>query len=246
MPTVAGLPDIIKRTAYSIVLVHGAWHGGWCWQRITSGLSAKGHRVFTPTLTGLGERVHLASPEINLDTHIQDVVNVIKSEELSDVILVGHSYAGMVITGVADKLAGAIKKLIYLDAFVPEHGNSLIDFFSAEIKAGVSKEGEATGYVKPLPVSVFGISNSEDQDWVTRRMVAQPYATLAQPLNLSRGIGNIPRSYIYCSTPPSGSFTQFAMRFKADPTWTYHELKTGHDCMIISPDDLIRTLCKEL
>lgn len=239
-------PSLVE-SKHSIVFVHGAWHGGWCWQRITSGLSARGCRIFTPTLTGLGERAHLASPQVSLDTHIQDIVNVIKSEELSDVILVGHSYGGMVITGVADTLPDSMKKLIYLDAFVPHNGNAMIDLLPLQKKDAFVTQGEATGYLNPLPPSVFGISNTDDMRWVTRRMVPQPYATFSQPIRLSNASDqSLTRSYIYCANPPSGSFTQFAERFKKDPTWNYDELDTGHDCMITSPAELVRILLKHL
>ena len=117
------------------LLVHGAWHGGWCWRRVTDILRAEGHTVFTPTLTGLGERAHLARPEIDLETHISDVLGVLDAEELDDVILCGHSYGGMVITGVADRLPGRIKALVYLDAFVPEHGESVIDLYAGPRQA---------------------------------------------------------------------------------------------------------------
>src|SRR3984957_20745503 len=109
----------------TFVLVHGAWHGSWCWKRVRQALQAAGHNVFTPTLTGVADRSHLLSPDVNLDTHIDDVVNLIRWEELSDVVLCGHSYGGMVITGVADALSDRIRSLVYLDAFVPKDGEAL-------------------------------------------------------------------------------------------------------------------------
>ena len=136
----------------NFVLVHGAWIGGWCWRPNAQALRKAGHEVFTPTLTGLGERSHLMNPGINLDTHIADIVNVFKHEELSDVVLVGHSYGGMVVTGVADALADKIRSLVYLDAFVPESGQALVDLAPPE-----PKPQPASDYtLAPLPAALFG------------------------------------------------------------------------------------------
>ena len=120
----------------TFVLVHGAWHGGWCWIKVAEPLRTQGHRVFAPTLTGLGERAHLVSPDINLDTHIQDIVGVLESEELMDVILVGHSYAGMVITGVAERVTDRLSALVYVDAFVPENGQSMLSINPERVISG--------------------------------------------------------------------------------------------------------------
>ena len=136
----------------NFVLVHGAWIGGWCWRPNAQALRKAGHEVFTPTLTGLGERSHLMNPSINLDTHIADIVNVIKHEELSDVVLVGHSYGGMVVTGVADALADKIRSLVYLDAFVPESGQALVDLAPPEPKPQAASDYT----LAPLPAAVFG------------------------------------------------------------------------------------------
>ena len=127
------------------MLVHGAWRGSWSWKRVRRQLQAAGHQVFTPTLTGLGERSHLASSDINLSTHIDDIVNLIRWEELSDVILCGHSYAGCVISGVADQVGERIKALVYLDAFLLENGESIMDLHSAELVEGARQQALATG-----------------------------------------------------------------------------------------------------
>jgi pimeloyl-ACP methyl ester carboxylesterase len=139
-----------------IVLVHGAWHGGWCWKRVAPKLRAAGHDVFTPTLTGVGERVHLAGLGVNLDTHITDVLNVLEVEELSDVVLVGHSYAGMVVTGVADRVGGKLRSLIYLDAFVPGDGRNMIDYVAAERRKGMINAGETRAVSIHCPPSCSG------------------------------------------------------------------------------------------
>jgi pimeloyl-ACP methyl ester carboxylesterase len=121
----------------TFVLVHGAWHGGWCWRRVADRLTAAGHRVFTPTLTGLGERKHLMCASITLDTHVQDVCNLIRFEELSDICLVGHSYAGMVVSLVAEAMEDRISSFVFLDAFVPEDGETPLDLVSAQVQEGI-------------------------------------------------------------------------------------------------------------
>jgi pimeloyl-ACP methyl ester carboxylesterase len=133
----------------NFVLVHGAWHGGWCWRFVRERL--KEHQVFTPSLTGLGERRHLAGPDIDLETHITDVVSLLEMEDLHDVMLVGHSYGGMVVTGAADRVPQRIKRLVYLDAFVPENGKCLLDYVVPERAARMREEGEKVGSVTPPP-----------------------------------------------------------------------------------------------
>jgi pimeloyl-ACP methyl ester carboxylesterase len=232
-------------TKRPIVLVHGAWHGGWCWKRVTPLLRAAGHEVFTPTLTGLGERVHLAGKNIDLAMHITDVLNVLKTEELADVVLVGHSYAGLVITGVADQAGDKLHSLVYLDAFVPDNGKSLLDYVSPERRPAIEKAGEASGHVEPFPAEAFGIK-AADKEWVTRRLTRQPYATFSQPLQLGNGETRLPRTYVYCTSPAMGPFDQFAMRLRDKPTWRFHELKTGHDCMITDPDAVAQFVLESL
>ena len=160
----------------TFVLVHGAWHGGWCYKRVARLLRQAGHEVYTPTLTGLGERAHLMNRAIDLDTHVKDIVGVIRCEELSDVVLCGHSYGGMVITGVAEQIAAKIRSLVYLDAFVPENGKSLFDYASAErsgqMRDDATQNGE--GYkITPLPAAAFAV-NAQDAAWVDAMCVKQP------------------------------------------------------------------------
>ena len=227
----------------TFVLVHGAWHGGWCWKKVVPALRAAGHEVFTPSLTGLGERAHLASAAVDLDTHITDIASLIETEELTGVVLVGHSYAGMVITGVADRAGPRLRRLIYLDAFVPESGKCQLDYLHADRRDGVMQQGRATGYVDPLPLKLFGVTDPQDVAWASRHLTRQPYATMSQPVLLQGdGGAGLPRTYIYCSNPPTGSFDQFAVRLRNDPNWKFHELNTGHDCMITDPGALIRVL----
>ena len=227
----------------TFVLVHGAWHGGWCWVRVARLLRDAAHEVHTPTLTGLGERAHLAHPEIDLDTHVQDVIGALEAEELRNVVLVGHSYAGSVISGVAARVANRVSHLVYLDAFVPEVGKSLFDY--AGPRAEAMREAARTNgdgwRIPPLPPERFGISSQRDREWLTRRLVSQPLRTLEQPLAAAGG-DKLKRVYIYCSSPAMGPFEQFAERLREDRKWQYHDLKTGHDAMISAPGDVAKIL----
>ena len=168
----------------TFVLVHGAWHGGWCWSRVAARLRAGGHTVWTPTLTGVGERVHLAHAGIDLETHIADVLSVIGAEELDGIVLCGHSYGGMVITGVADRATERVRSLVYLDAFVPEDGQSLLSLQPAERQARMrASAAKGDGWrIAPITAAHFNVREAADRDWVDRRCVAQPLQTFAQPL----------------------------------------------------------------
>ena len=228
----------------NIVLVHGAWHGGWGWKRLTPLLRRAGHEVFTPTLTGLGERAHLAGPAVDLETHIQDIVGVLETEELEDVLLLGHSYGGMVVTGAADRVPQRIARLVYLDAFVPENGRSLMDYVVPERGARFREEGERTGSVTPPPPSLWGITRPGDAAWLTRHESRHPFASMRQPVRLQNeaALARIPKAFVYCSSPATGSFDQFAARYRNDPAWRFFELATGHDAMILAPEALARIL----
>jgi pimeloyl-ACP methyl ester carboxylesterase len=227
-----------------IVLVHGAWHGAWCWRRVVPLLQAAGHAVFAPTLTGLADRAHLLNREIDLDTHIADVIGVLASEELSDVVLVGHSYAGAVITGVADRVAPRLRSLVYLDAFLPANGKRVVDYINPARREATIKAGEASGYVDPPDAALFGlVPGTDDMAWVTRRMTRHPFGTMAQPLRLQNdGGATLRRTYIHCTKPGTGSFDQFADLLRNDLQWTFHEFKTGHDCMVLQPAETARLI----
>ena len=229
------------------MLVHGAWHGGWCWKRVAPALRRAGHGVYAPSLTGLGERKHLASRAIDLETHIQDVAGLLEMEDLNDVVLVGHSYGGMVVTGAADRMAGRISQLVYLDAFVPEHGRCLLEYVVPERAARMREEGESTGFVTPPPMSLWGLTRPEDLAFVGPREVKHPYATMAQRISLTGGISapSIGKTFIYCSSPATGSFDQFAAKYRNHPAWRFRELKTGHDAMLLMPEAVIRILLEE-
>jgi len=222
------------------VLVHGAWHGGWCWQRVAPLLRAAGHEVFTPTLTGLGERSHLAGPEIDLNTHIQDVVNVLEYEDLRKVILVGHSYGGMVITGVTEWAADRLDQVVYLDAFIPQNSQALVDLVAPQFREGVQQQAQAAGgLLPPFPVERYGVFADADVRWVGAKLAPHPFKTLTTAVRLtSSAAAALPRTYIYCNNPAMGFFEAFAERTKTGKGWRYRELATGHDAMVTLPREL--------
>jgi pimeloyl-ACP methyl ester carboxylesterase len=225
------------------VLVHGAWHGGWKWRFVAPMLRHAGHEVFTPTLTGLGERAHLARPGIGLDLHVQDVVALMEMEDLRDVVLLGHSYGGMVVTGVAERAPERIRRLVYLDAFVPENGKCLLDYALSERAARFREEGEREGSVAPPPLSLWGIVKADHVAFARQRESRQPFNTFTQPIRLvSSSAAALSKTFIYCSSPATGSFDQFAAKFRGDPKWRFHELKAGHDAMILVPEELAEIL----
>jgi pimeloyl-ACP methyl ester carboxylesterase len=228
----------------TFLVAHGAWSAGWAWKKMRPRLRERRHELWTPTYTGLGERVHLASNDVKLDTHIEDVLKVLEFEDLRDVILIGHSYGGMVATGVADREPGRIARLVYLDAFVPEDGKCTLDYVVPERAASMRHEGERTGFVTPPPMALWGLTRRDDLDFVGAREVRHPYATMAQPIRLANHAEwrILPKTFVYCSSPATGSFDQFVEKYRNDPGWRVHELKTGHDAMILMPDEVTQLL----
>ena len=223
------------------VLVHGAWHGGWCWQKVAAKLRADGANVYTPTLSGLGEHKNTLNKEINLDTHIEDIVNLIEIEDLQNVILVGHSYAGTVIAGVADRIPGRLKKLIYLDAMIVENGESALSVHPEEAQESSENASKKDGglSIPPFPVEAFGVTNPEDIKWVSARLTPQPYKTFTQKLILKTPYGNhLPLIYIACTNPQMPVLKTFSDRVKTNKNWKHYSLNTGHDAMITVPDEL--------
>ena len=172
----------------TFVLVHGAWHGSWCWKRVRRLLQERGHDVFTPTLTGLADRSHLLTRGVNLETHIQDVANLILWEELSGVILCGHSYGGAVVEGVADRLPERIRALVYLDAFVLESGECVLEHVPGALAEGAGAGEEWK--VPPIPGEVFGV-NAQDLEWMKRQCTVHPMAAFEQKLELTGGIDRV-------------------------------------------------------
>jgi pimeloyl-ACP methyl ester carboxylesterase len=237
----------------NFVLVHGAWHGGWCYRDTARLLRMQGHTVITPTHTGVGERAHQASESITLETHVRDVVGAIEAEELDDVILCGHSYGGMVITGVADRLPNRVKAMVYLDAFVPKHGDSLIRLLDAALPPEVaqafiggfrgSAQDRHSGMMAPIPAEMFGIK-VENRAWVERRCVPQALATFEMPLLLSGG-GNDTvkrRVYVLADGWDPSPFRHFAKLYEGQPGWSVAKLPCSHDVMVDMPDALAERL----
>lgn len=221
-----------------IVLIHGAFHGGWCWRDGAARLRAQGHRVFAPSLTGLGDRAHLLSPAVNLDTHIADICGVIEAEELNDVVLVGHSYGGMPITGAADRMAERIGALVYLDAFTPSDGESALAIRAAAGgQAALTINPPADGPGLPVPsASAFGLTG-DIEAWVQRRMTPHPYATFDQPIGLSGAWLSVPRKiYVRKNKYPAPYFDQYYERWKDDPDWIAYNLDAIHNLMMTDPE----------
>jgi len=207
-------------------------------------LQQAGHEVFAPTLTGLGERAHLLSPSVDLETHIRDVLGVLEYEDLERVILVGHSYGGMVIAGVADRAAARLARLVYLDAFVPQDGQRQFDLMAADRAATYEEQArqEGDGWRIPAPpLQRFGVSSEADLAWAGPRVTAHPLATFTQPLRLA-GASTLPRTYIWCTQYVASPFAPFAERARNDPSWQCHELPSGHDAMITVPRELAELL----
>jgi len=234
-----------SRPVSAYLLIHGAWHGGWCWRRVATTLRSCGHEVYTPTLTGLGERAHLATPEIDLETHTRDVLGVLTYSDLKDVTLVGHSYGGMVITAVAEHASSRLTRLIYVDAQVPQNNQSLASLAQPAAVTDILEKARIYGEgwrVPPLPLDKLGITAQEDIQWVRSKLVDQPIRTLFQPARLPNECAeSMQRTYVYCSKPPLGFFEQFAKRAQEEG-WPYYDLPTGHDAMITAPDELSNIL----
>jgi pimeloyl-ACP methyl ester carboxylesterase len=224
----------------TFVLVHGAWHGGWCWRRVADRLVASGHRVFCPTLTGLGERAHLLNRDTNMTTHISDVVGLLEAEELNDVVLVGHSYGGIVITGVAARAKARLRQLVYLDSAIVEDGESWSSAHTPQVQAERRKLAEPSGGVSmPVPkAEVFGLREPKDLEWVQRRMTPQPFAPYDQKMHWGGPVGNgLPKLYVDCVDPAYSGLAPVKDRIRGKSEWPWVELQTGHDAMVSAPED---------
>ena len=228
----------------TFLIAHGAWSAGWAWKKMRPRLRDRGHELWTPTYTGLGERVHLASNDVRLDTHIEDVVKVFEYEDLRDVILVGHSYGGMVATGVADRMPDRISQVIYLDAFVPRNGESLFDLAVPDDRIGLLEAARKTGDAMRIPPRPMPPDTSAaDLAWGNPRRVPQPIAAFEQPLRLTGAVEQLRRTYIYCTRArPGDVFRQFAERAKSENGWKYREIDASHNPHITVPDELARML----
>lgn len=226
----------------SYVLVHGAWHGGWCWRQVAERLRAAGHAVFTPTLTGLGERRHLLNAGITLDTFVDDVANVLDAEELTGVYLVGHSFGGRVACGVADRMPGRLGRLVLLDAGLPESGKAAWDGLPPDVREARLARARAFGDGSRIPAPdtrEFGIDEPETLAWLERRLTPHPLGSYTTPLVLAHPLGNgLPVSYIRCTAPVYRPMETSATYARARTDWQYLELATGHDAMVSAPAEL--------
>lgn len=240
-----------KKSRSTFVLVPGGCHGAWCWKRVTDRLRAQGHNVYPLTLTGLAERAHLVSPSVNLETHIADVINVLTWEDLHDVHLVGHSYGGMVITGVADRAANRLARVIYLDALWPKDGETV---------------GEALGHPKGYIPSVttpdpanppflpraadfarnMGVTTPQDIAWLASKLTAQPLGTQTQPIRLKQTIVNVPVLFVACVKPAVGgvdiSYQRAKERAANDPKVRTVAIQAPHDAMVTHPREVTEVL----
>jgi pimeloyl-ACP methyl ester carboxylesterase len=227
----------------TFVLVHGAWVGSVVWQQLTPRLRKEGHEVYAPTLTGIGARKHLLSREIDLDTHIQDVIGVVDDADLSGIILVGHSSGGMVISGVADRVPEKVASLVYLDAYVPENGQSNMDMLPVDRRPPLVP-GE-DWLVAPRTPAEFGLKRPELIALLEAKSGPQPLATLTQPVRLTGGIGRVKRKMYILATEPA-RFTRFYDQLKNDPGWTVHTLPCTHFIQLEMPDELTAILLQAI
>jgi pimeloyl-ACP methyl ester carboxylesterase len=219
------------------LICHGAWSGGWSWKRMRALLRAAGHEVVTPTYTGLGERAHLAHPMVDLETHIQDVLAVVEYEDLSDFILVGHSYGGMVVTGVVDRIPAKVRHLLYLDAFVPADGQSPNDL------TGQTREAAEGWLLAPNPPPPD--TAAADLAWNLPRRRHMPARCFSQKLRLAHPEPRCPRSYIHCTKKDGHDvFRQFAERFRHDPAWRVQEMDASHSPNVTAPEALADILLR--
>lgn len=238
----------------NFILVHGAWHGGWCWRRVVQALVSAGHRAHAVTLTGVGERAHLMSPGITLETHITDVINAIQMEEMNEVVLAVHSYAGMIGTAVADRLAQRLRHLVYVDAVVPRPGESWSSTHaSATRETRLAAAQASPDYSFPAPdPGVFGLAGP-DYEWVKRRQTPHPGHTYDAPLNFDPvRVAAVPRTFVNCTQPALATIDAIRPRMADGRFWDgawqggggarVVELKTGHDPMISMPAELTKVL----
>jgi len=227
----------------TFVLVHGTWHGGWCWRRVADALESKGHKVYAPSLTGVADRSHLLTKDVNLTTHAGDIANLIKWEDLKDVVLVGHSSAGFVITAAAEQIGPQVASIVYLDAFVPQPGDSLISLANPGPRKALEEavaRGDLTA--KPVPAAAFNV-NEKDRAWVDAKCTPHPLAAVEQKLAASGARETIARkTYIRAKGFNSPVFDATLEKMKTTPGWKTYEVASGHDVMIDMPDRLVEIL----
>ena len=224
----------------TFVLVHGGWCGGWCYAEVAERLRAKGHRVFTPTLTGLGERSHLAGPGVNLSTHIQDVVNVIEWEELDDVVLCGHSYGGMVIAGVSDRLPDRVASVVYLDAFLPEDGTVLGTYADPEFGEFAKTMKDRGEHSMPMPPPMIEALQLEA---VASKLTPHPIDSVLESIHLTGAYLKIrKKTYVHATKNPLPHLKPSYAKAAADPSWTVITVPANHTLMLEAPERCVEIL----
>ena len=236
---------------FTFVLVHGAWHGGWCWRRVADVLRRHGHSVFAPSLTGLGDRAHLFSPDISLHTHVQDILSLIESEDLKDVVLVGHSYGGFVISGVADTLRERVSHYVYLDGSVPPDMSpgatfSWAGFNPPEAREArlrsVREQGGGVGLPAPAP-SAFAVTEPVQAASLQQRMRPMPLQTYLGTFTFEHsGSDGLRRTYVASTRPLYDLLVPTHDRVRGDTTWSFMTLEQGHDSMVTASDALAALL----
>jgi pimeloyl-ACP methyl ester carboxylesterase len=232
----------------TLVLVHGSWHGGWCWSRVTPLLRARGIAFHAPSLTGHGDRHHLVSPAVDLSTHVADIANLIRWEDLKDVVLCGHSYGGMVVSGVADQLAERIHTLVYLDAHVPADGQSMMDLAGDEVRERLTRRAKEQGFgwlMPPTPADFFGTTEKADQDWVNGLCTPMPLACYEEKIRLTGKLDRVGRRvYLRLTEHRRPYFIAAADRHRGVAGWEVVDLPTAHNIMVTHPrllaDQLVR------
>jgi pimeloyl-ACP methyl ester carboxylesterase len=229
--------------AATFLVAHGAWSAGYAWKKMHPLMAEAGHHLVAPTYTGLGEREHLADPSNDLETHIRDVLAVIKYEDLRDIVLIGHSYGGMVATGVAGRARDRISRLIYLDAFVPRDGQALFDLIAPEGRLAMEASARDGDGWRVTPNPIPPDTSEADMRWLMDRRLPQSIRCFNTPSRLTGGALTLPRDYIYCTrATPADPFRQFATRAKAESGWRYHEIDASHSPHVTAPEALLALL----
>jgi pimeloyl-ACP methyl ester carboxylesterase len=241
---VGGMPAMAQTTARkTFVLVHGAWHGGWCWRRVSDLLESKGHKVLAPTMTGLGERSHLMSKDIVLDTHIADIVNVILWEDLKGICLVAHSYGGWPVSGALEQVLDRVAAVVFVDAFLPEDGQKSLDVASDFSRKG-TLEAIAKGEIsRPPPKAETFHVNEKDRAWIDAKLTPQPVGVALQPIKLTGAREKVAKkAYIRAPVYPQPAFDRYYSAKRADASWRTYEVDGGHDVMVDRPARLVEIL----
>jgi pimeloyl-ACP methyl ester carboxylesterase len=239
----------ISRGKPSFVLVHGAFHGGWCWQPIAKILRAAEHDVYTPTQTGLGERRHLLSRDISMETFVLDILNVLLIEDLNNVVLVGHSFGGRSISGVADRAPDRVRRIVYIDAGLAPHGGSRLDAMLEDARAQriqSSQDFDGGISVPPPPASRFGMSEPDQIAWVERFLTPQPLGAERTPLVLANPLGNgRPVTFVHCTQPALPVTASSAAYARSRRDWQFIEFPGGHNAIITHAPEMARLLLDE-